>query len=105
MSQIVGDHGRDPGECEAGVSPLFEPGPPRDHNRDRPQQFGDPKENPQLGWIPDVGKSLHRLRGNERSDRESGRSDSAFSETVASKDGVHCRVWLDDDPGAPTLML
>lgn len=48
FSQIVGDEGADPRECESCIRPLFWFWKARSHEDDSAQEFGDAQNDPQL---------------------------------------------------------
>src|SRR5215469_5434588 len=62
LGQIVRYTGRDPGECESGISPLFESGKPRDEEDDCAERFCDSENDAQLLRVSHVHESLNRLR-------------------------------------------
>ena len=59
-SKIVRKKGRDPCECESGISPFFKFSHARYEQRDSPKRLSDPQDNPQLLWISHVREYLIR---------------------------------------------
>ena len=57
--KIVRKKGRDPCECESGISPFFKFSHATYEQRDSPKRFGDPQNNPQLLRISQVRESLN----------------------------------------------